>query len=148
MGLFFSVYFLLDINLRNEGITTGLSIFNSETKPEKSVDSQLMLERPDRAFFSCLRQIIFCKFTVTSVLFSVYYIDSKPTLKCNGRVPDHRIFTVCVYVCVSNAGMIVCMCKMMVTWMRQESERDNADQIHICILNMSFLQMLPQYFSC
>lgn len=76
--------------------TTGLSIFICETKPETSVDSQLTLERPDDAFFSCLRQIIFCKFTVTSVLFSVYYIDSKLTLKCNGGVPDHCIFTVCV----------------------------------------------------
>lgn len=50
MGLFFSVVFLSDIELRNEGKTTGLSIFISETKPEESVDSQLMLERPDRAF--------------------------------------------------------------------------------------------------
>lgn len=32
------------------------------------------------AFLSCLRQIIFCKCTVTSVLYSVYSIDSKELL--------------------------------------------------------------------
>lgn len=39
MGLFF----LSDINLRTGGETTALSIFISETKPEKSVDPQLRL---------------------------------------------------------------------------------------------------------
>ena len=34
VGLFFSVVFLLDINLKNEGKMAGLSIFISETKPE------------------------------------------------------------------------------------------------------------------
>lgn len=59
--------------------------------------------------FCCLRQIIFCKFTVTSVLFSVY-IDSKIT--CNRCVHDHCIFTlrVCVFIrryeCVCEKNLI------------------------------------------
>ena len=89
-----------------------------------------------QCFFSCLRQIIFCKFNVTSVLVSMYYIDSKPTLKCNWRVPDHCIFTLCVCVCVCvcmcvcfylQVWICVCMCKMVVIWVRQVNEMENTE---------------------
>ena len=38
---------------------TGLSIFICETKPEKSVDSQSMLERPDSAFLVASGRLYF-----------------------------------------------------------------------------------------
>lgn len=80
--------------------------------------------RPDSAIFSCLRHIIFCKFTVTSVIFSVYYIQ-QTNFEMQQDSPDHRIFTVCVCVFLL-AGMNVCMCMMMVRWRRRGSERENA----------------------
>lgn len=75
------------------------------------------------ALFSCFRRIIFCKFTVTSVLFSVYYIDSKLTLKCNGGVPDHRVFTVCVRACISIRRYECVYVYMMARGMKQENEK-------------------------
>lgn len=36
---------------------------------------------PVRTFFSCFRHPIFCKLTVTSVLFNVYYMDNGLTSK-------------------------------------------------------------------
>ena len=41
-----------------------------------------------------------CRFTVTSVLFSMYYIDSKLTLNCNRRVHDLLISTLTLCACV------------------------------------------------
>lgn len=134
------------------GKTTSVSIFICGTKPEKCEDSQLMLERTECAFFfSCLRQIIFCKFTVTSVLFSVYYTDSKPTLKCNRRVPHHRIFTVRVRACAFLlAGMNVWMRRPMVTWMRQEGKILTRHILHLedyhsckCFLSISHVDPFP-----
>lgn len=56
-------------------------------------------------FFGCFRQTIFCKWTVTSVLFHVYYTDSYPTLKMQ-RVEKRRIpiivFLPCVCVSLLN----------------------------------------------
>ena len=83
-----------------------------------------------QCFLSCLRQIIFCKFTVTSVLFSVCYTDSKQTLKCNGRVHDHRIFTVCARVGVCFYWQEwMCVCVRWQLW--EQKVRGNTDQIHI-----------------
>lgn len=53
-----------------------------------------------QCFFSCFRHTIFCKLTVTSVLFNVYYMDNGLTSNWGGMgVPDHHIFT--MHVCVS-----------------------------------------------
>lgn len=141
VGLFFSVVFLSNIKVEGwRKKTTGLSIFICETKPETSVDSQLTLERPDDAFFSCLRQIIFCKFTVTSVLFSVYYIDSKLTLKCNGGVPDHCIFTVCVCF-YWQVWMCVC-----VRWCYM-NDKGKWEQVTNCIYASSVFLMLTLFLT-
>lgn len=117
-------------------------------KARENVDSRLMLERPDSAFFSCLRQIIFCKFTVTSVLFSVYYIQQ--TNFEMQRDSSWSSYFYCVCVCVFLlASMNVCMCKMMVTWMRQDSERENTDQIHIEeILSVSHVDPDTKIWMC
>lgn len=56
---------------------------------------------PVRTFFSCFRHTIFCKLTVTSVLFNVYYMDNGLTSKTVGMwvTLDHHIFTTHVCVC-------------------------------------------------
>lgn len=69
MGLFFSVDVLSDVSLKNEGKTTGLSIFISETKPEKSVDSELMLEGHDSAFLVASGRLSF-----VNLLCPLYYL--------------------------------------------------------------------------
>lgn len=99
--LLFSVVFRLDFSLRSHRKPTAPFCFSLLRQIQRKMWTHSWCWRPDSAIFSCLRHIIFCKFTVTSVIFSVYYIQ-QTNFEMQQDSPDHRIFTVCV--CVSIGG--------------------------------------------
>lgn len=76
------------------------SIFICETKPEKMWTHGWCWRG-----LTVLSLVASGRLSFVNLLWPLYYlvclINSKPTLKCNGTVPDHCIFTVCVCVCVS-----------------------------------------------
>lgn len=93
--LLFSVVFRLDFSSRSDKKSTAPFCFSFVRQSQRKMRTHSWCWRPNSAIFSCLRHIIFCKFTVTSVIFSVYYIQQTNSEMQQDSL-DHCIFTACV----------------------------------------------------